>query len=120
MTEATFRLRYDGGQATDHRIDMRNLGKSLNRHYRIGDVAPRHFVQSGVSAGLTPETILSLLQDLTENGPPALDETLGALPEGFPASISDPIAEGFRTRLGTIGRFLEARQGHDANDAEDD
>lgn len=29
MTEASFRLRYDGGVAADHRIDMRNLGKSL-------------------------------------------------------------------------------------------
>lgn len=29
MAEASFRLRYDGGHAADHRIDMRNLGKSL-------------------------------------------------------------------------------------------
>jgi len=29
MTEASFSLRYDGGHAADHRIDMRTLGQSL-------------------------------------------------------------------------------------------
>lgn len=82
-------------------------------------MTPRHFVQSGVAAGLNPETVLGLFQDLTANGPLALDETLGALPDGFPASISNPIAEGFSTRLGKIHRFLEAQAGQTEDEAED-
>jgi serine/threonine-protein kinase HipA len=106
-----------------HQIQPKQMKLAMalgdNRHYRIGDVAPRHFVQSGVAAGLNPETILSLFQDLTENGPPALDGMLNALPDGFPAAISEPIAEGFRARLGKIHRFLEAQASPNGGAAED-
>lgn len=100
-----------------HQIQSKQMKLAMavgeSRHYRISDVEPRHFVQSGVAAGLNPEAILSLFQDLAKNGPAALDGTLSALPDGFPASISQPIAEGFRARLRKINRFLETQAGQD-------
>lgn len=96
----------------EHQIQPKQMKLAMavgdNRHYRVVDIAPRHFVQSGVAAGLNPEAVLSLLQDLIENGPLALDEVRSVLPDDFPGAISDPIAEGFLARLGTIRRFLAA------------
>ena len=95
-----------------HQIQSKQMKLAMavgaNRHYRINDVAPRHFVQSGVGAGLPQAAILSLMQDLVEDGPAALDQVLNALPPGFPTAVSAPIAEGFCARLEKTRRFLKA------------
>ena len=77
------------------------------RYYRIGDVAPRHFVQTGVAAGIAAETVQSLLNALVQTGPAALDQVLKTLPEDFPAAVSGPIAQHAHGRLGQIARYLE-------------
>jgi len=76
------------------------------RYYRIGDVAPRHFVQSGLKAGIGAQTVRALLAEMAQDGPAALDQVLAALPSDFPAMVSGPIAETARERLDQIDRFL--------------
>ncbi|EJL35983.1 HipA domain-containing protein [Caulobacter sp. AP07] len=78
------------------------------RHYRVGDVAPRHFVQTGLAAGIASDAVQSLLGELAEAGPAALDQVLADLPRGFPKAISGPIAQSARARLGQIARYLQA------------
>ncbi|GGL36074.1 type II toxin-antitoxin system HipA family toxin [Caulobacter rhizosphaerae] len=78
------------------------------RHYRMADVAPRHFVQTGVAAGVAAQAVRSLLAQLAQDGPPALDQVLAQLPEGFPERVSGPIAQAAHARLGQIARFLDA------------
>ncbi|WP_165191562.1 type II toxin-antitoxin system HipA family toxin [Caulobacter soli] len=77
------------------------------RYYRIGDVAPRHFVQTGVAAGIAAETVQSLLSQLAQTGPAALDQVLTALPKDFPPAVSGPIAQNAHARLGQIARHLQ-------------
>ncbi|MCY1649152.1 type II toxin-antitoxin system HipA family toxin [Caulobacter sp. SL161] len=78
-----------------------------HRHYRIDDIAPRHFVQSSTAAGLNPEAVMDVFTDLLATAPVALEGVLSALPSGFPAAVSQPIAAGFLTRLGKIRRYLD-------------
>ena len=78
------------------------------RYYRIGDVAPRHFVQTGVAAGIAAETVQALLSQLAQTGAAALDQVLSALPRDFPSSVSAPIAQSARSRLGQIERYLRS------------
>jgi serine/threonine-protein kinase HipA len=77
------------------------------RHYRVGDVAPRHFVQSGAAGGLDPEAVRNMLAHLAQAGPPALDRVLASLPADFPAAVSSPIAQAAHARLAQIGRYLD-------------
>ncbi len=77
------------------------------RHYRVGDVAPRHFVQSGAAGGLDPKAVRKMLAHLAQAGPPALDRVLASLPARFPAAVSGPIAQAAHTRLAQIGRYLD-------------
>lgn len=78
-----------------------------NRHYRVGDVAPRHFVQSGVRSGLAADTVRSLLAELVKDGPGAITKALKALPADFPSEVSQPITQGVERRLGQISRYLD-------------
>ncbi|CAN7609285.1 type II toxin-antitoxin system HipA family toxin [Phenylobacterium sp. LjRoot164] len=78
------------------------------RRYRVDEVAPRHFVQTGLAAGLSEVTTLELLAGLVEEGPTALANALGALPKDFPDAVSAPIAEGFLQRIEKIERAIKA------------
>lgn len=78
------------------------------RRYRVDEITPRHFVQTGVQAGLAETAMLALLSDLVIEGPAALDQVLKDLPEAFPPSVSGPIAAGFLERTQKIDRFLRA------------
>jgi serine/threonine-protein kinase HipA len=78
------------------------------RRYRVDEIAPRHFVQTGILAGLAKNATLALLSDLVVEGPAALDQVLKGLPQAFPSSVSGPIAAGFLERLQHIDRFLKA------------
>jgi serine/threonine-protein kinase HipA len=90
-----------------------------NRHYRVCDVAPRHFVQSGVGSGLNAESIHGLFRELVRDAPAALAAVLHDLPNDFPRTISEPITRGFETRLGQIRRFLDALTGQNQADNAD-
>lgn len=76
------------------------------RHYRLADIAPRHFVQSAAAAGVASEAVKALLEEIAQKGPVALDQILAGLPGGFPEAISGPIAKAARARLAQINRFL--------------
>ena len=81
------------------------------RYYRIGDVAPRHFVQTGLAAGIAADTVRSLLGELVRTGPAALDQVLADLSKDFPETVRDPIAQSASARLGQIDRYLQTAAG---------
>lgn len=78
------------------------------RRYRVDEVAPRHFMQTGLAAGLAEASTLDLLIGLVAEGPAALAGVLGALPKGFPEAVSAPIEAGFLQRIEIIKRALKA------------
>jgi serine/threonine-protein kinase HipA len=78
------------------------LGNS--RHYVIGSIAGRHFVQSAEKAGLGRQTTLDVIDDVLKSVPSALENTLAELPAGFPDAIAESIAQGFRSRLNQLNR----------------
>lgn len=92
---------YTAGQIRPNQMRMAMaVGKS--RHYRLETIAGRHFVQSAERAGLGKEIVLGVIDDLLQNGVRALERTLAGLPARFPQSVADPIAKGFRSRLGRL------------------
>jgi serine/threonine-protein kinase HipA len=69
-----------------------------SRHYRLHEIAPRHFVQTASSAGMPKATVDAVLGELAEALPKAIDNVCASLPADFPAPVRDTIAEGARQR----------------------
>lgn len=73
-----------------------------NRHYVMDTIMPRHFVQTAVKNGISAATVEEICAELAKNAEAAIDDTLAALPEEFPAAIAESITDGMRTRLRTL------------------
>ena len=65
-----------------------------NRHYRIQEIQPRHFQQTGKNAGLPEGVADTALAQISENLPTAIETVCASLPSDFPAELRDTIAEG--------------------------
>ena len=74
-----------------------------NRHYRIHNILPRHFLQSVIKAGMPRDAMLEIMEQLRIQMPLAIDTVCDALPPDFPEQLRDSISEGILSRL----RLLE-------------
>ena len=73
------------------------VGKS--RHYKIGEIQGRHFVQSGLSAGMPKALIWSVIDSIIDRAKDAIDETGNSLPKDFPMEIHDSVSKAVLERL---------------------
>ena len=92
----------DAGQLRRNQFRLANAVGN-NRHYVIDGIMPRHFVQSAENSGLPPAVIEQICADLATSAETAIDETLDALPDDFPAELAESIAGGMRKRLRLLG-----------------
>ena len=77
------------------------------RHYTVESVVGRHFVQSAIKAGLGRAIAFDVIEEILEAGPTALERVATSLPKDFPGAVSEPIVEGFRSRLALLASSLE-------------
>lgn len=75
-----------------------------NRHYVVGQVQPRHFVQSANACGLPADAMQQIFDELRAAAPQAIETTLAGLPDSFPHAVANSIVGGVIARL----RVLEA------------
>jgi len=68
------------------------LAMSIDGHYGIDEIVPRHFEAEGRAAGLPMGRALELLQDMTARLGPALERAMLAVGNQVPQSVSEPIA----------------------------
>lgn len=78
------------------------LAMSVDGHYGIDEIVPRHFEAEGRAAGLPKGRALELLQDLTDRLGPALERTLIAVGDQVPAAVSEPIASDAMQRAAQV------------------
>ncbi len=93
----------DAGQIRRNRLKLA-MAIGENRHYVVGEIAPRHFVQTAARAGIGRPVVETALAELAVAMPRALDNVLGALPAGFPDNVVAPISDGIRARLRLLDR----------------
>ena len=75
-----------------------------SRHYRLDEVAGRHFLQTAKRARL-PETLTAgILREVTESAAKALATVECQLPGDFPAGICASIARGVATASAKLAR----------------
>lgn len=73
-----------------------------NRHYQLHEIMPRHFLQSAASAGMPATAIQSILEQLGDHMPAAIDSVGNALPNDFPEDLREAICNGALARLERI------------------
>jgi serine/threonine-protein kinase HipA len=91
----------DLGQIKRNRMKLA-MAVGDRRHYEIDTIVPRHFVQTAEKAGLGTSFVISIFEHLAANAAKHLEDVLTELPEGFPESVADAIANGFRNRLAVL------------------
>jgi len=85
----------DDGQIRQNRM---RLAMAVDRHYRINEVVPRHFLQAGKAAGYGVTLAEEVLSKIASQLEPALNNTFADLPHGFPLPLAEAIASGLRSR----------------------
>lgn len=82
------------------------LAMSVDGHYGIDEIVPRHFESEGRAAGLPKGRALELLQDMTDRLGPALDQALLAVGDQVPEAVSGPIATDAMQRAAQMKELL--------------
>ncbi|MCC5967752.1 MAG: type II toxin-antitoxin system HipA family toxin [Natronohydrobacter sp.] len=82
------------------------LAMSVDGHYGIDEIVPRHFEAEGRAAGLPKGRALELLQDMTDRLAPALDRALLAVGDQVPEAVSGPIATDAMQRADQMKELL--------------
>lgn len=93
----------DAGQLRKNQYKLA-LAVGDNRHYVIDTILPRHFMQTAEKNGIRAKMVEEICAELAERAEPAIEETLAALPKGFPAELADSITGGLRSRLRILER----------------
>lgn len=88
----------DAGQVRHNQYKL-SMAVGDSRHYVMGSIAPRHFVQTARRAGVGEGAVEEIFAELTAKLPAALDAVANQLPASFPADLSASISGGVRARL---------------------
>lgn len=73
-------------------------------HYAMRQIAPRHFFQTAIRAGIGKDVVPSIVDELHGAVDGAIHRVNVDLPPGFPSKIADSISNGIRQRF----RILES------------
>lgn len=80
-----------------HKVKMAMAIRATNAHWKMRDILPRHWVTVGKRHGVLADdgrTVETLIEEIVERTPGVIASIESTLPEGFPASVSDPILRG--------------------------
>jgi serine/threonine-protein kinase HipA len=82
------------------------LAMSIDGHYGIDEIVPRHFESEGRAGGLPKNRSLELLSEMVERLGSALERTKHALGNQVPYSVSDPIENDALQRASQVQEML--------------
>jgi serine/threonine-protein kinase HipA len=96
----------DRGQVAPNRFRLA-MSAGTNRHYRIGEVMGRHFVQTGKAAGLGRVAMRNAITELLDRSVDALETALAEMPNDFAQPIHTSIAAAIARRRPHLANALE-------------
>lgn len=89
----------DDGQIRQNRM---RLAMSVDGHYRINEVVPRHFLQVAKGAGYGVTLAEEVLADAAERIELAIEKTVSGMPTNFPEDLAQTNADGVRRRTASL------------------
>jgi len=88
----------DNGQLRRNQVKL-SMAVGDNRHYRLHEIMPRHFIQTATAAGMPAADVQAIFDVLSVDMPRAIDTVCKALPNDFPEPVRDSIVAGVNQRL---------------------
>lgn len=93
---------YDSRQIPKNKYKLA-MSVGTNRHYRVLEVAGRHFVETGKSAGLGQTLMRKVIEDIISEADSAPDKAMSQMPSDFIGEVHHSITASMKQRL----RLLE-------------
>lgn len=93
----------DAGQVRHNQYKV-SMAVGDSRHYVMGSIAPRHFVQTAGRGGVGERVVEEIFEELGAAVAPALEAVAATLPADFPAHFVASIFGGLRARLQSARR----------------
>lgn len=82
------------------------MSVGTNRHYRMVDIRGRHFIQTGLAAGLGIPAIRAGIMDILDRALDAANRAVAQMPQDFDHEIHDSIARSIAARLPFLAEAL--------------
>jgi serine/threonine-protein kinase HipA len=80
------------------------------RHYRLDEIAPRHFMQTAKLCDIPEKTASAVLEEVAQTADSVMDEALSSMPNGFPEALAASIIKGAKTHLKSFARTNAAER----------
>lgn len=96
------------GQLRQQQMQLAMAVSGASRHYRVDQIAPRHFARTAHAAGLGQAVIDAAFARFATRPATLFDEVAAALPPGFPPAVRDPILSAARIRWRQICQFADS------------
>lgn len=87
---------HDSGQI---RRKSFKLAMSVGRHYRMDEVAGRHFVETAARARISPRLAAEAMEEVQDRAAKVFDQVLDAMPANFPEALHESVRRAADTRL---------------------
>ena len=84
----------------DYKLAMR-VGKS--NQYNVERIQGRHFIDTGVQAGLSRKAVMELFDEIRDTATLAVDKATRKLPKDFPVAITESMANAIEHRIKRMG-----------------
>lgn len=94
---------FDAGQIQQRQLKMA-MAVGKNRHYVVGEIMPRHFLQTAAACNMGESVVREIIEEILEQGEAAISNVENHLPPDFPEALFESVTRGVRERL----RLLEA------------
>lgn len=95
-------------QLSPRKLRMAMAVWGANRHYRWSDIQRKHFEKTALDCGLRSRA-RTLIDELVERTPQALEQVRASLPSGFPDTVSEPILAGVAAAAGRLANEKRLR-----------
>jgi serine/threonine-protein kinase HipA len=87
----------DGGKIRHNKFKLA-MAAGKNRHYVVGSITPRHFVESAERAGVGNVVVQSVITEINDHTRGAIEKTIASLPREFPSKLAESIQRGIESR----------------------
>lgn len=94
---------FDAGRIQRKQMKLA-LSVGSNRHWRIGDIQRRHFIQTGDAAGLSKSLVRDVIGQIADSVDSAIRTVETELPAGFPEAIHSAVKAAVAERLRRLRR----------------
>nr|WP_154678071.1 type II toxin-antitoxin system HipA family toxin [Paraburkholderia nodosa] len=78
------------------RVSLAMAVRGRNRHYRVEEIYPRHWIAQGQRVGFAAAEVEAMLAQVAAQTPRVIEAVAAQLPAGFPADVADTVFAGMR------------------------